>query len=505
MFKSIRWRLQAWYALTLVVVLVAFAVILDLQLSHFRWQEFNTTLTDAALQLERQLRPPPPPEERFPGREPPFGPPPPEFDGFRPSGPDRPFSARRQPPPPREPQLPAVIDLGLPARDQPYYTIWRWDGSVLRSSLDSPGQAPDPKAFGSPSHPRLVENGEYCSAMLLGLRGTRILVAQSTTRLKNELSALRWQLAAAGGIVLIVGLGGGWLVAARTLRPIEVISATASSITARSLTGRIDDQKVPSELTELAQILNAMFARLQAAFEQQTRFTADASHELRTPLTVMRTHVESALRQPRTPQEYRETLDVCLQALQRMSNLVKGLLTLARVDAGKLDLRLTVIDLEPLAAECVQLLQPLAAEKEVNIESHLRSATVLGDASQLSQVVTNLLANAIQYNGPGGSVDVRVNCEESAATLRVKDTGPGIPAEARPRLFERFFRIDEARARTTGGNGLGLAICKSIVQAHQGEIGCEPAEDGKGTVFWIRLPLVLKSASSRRNLKLART
>jgi heavy metal sensor kinase len=339
----------------------------------------------------------------------------------------------------------------------------------------------------------------------MGPHGTRILVAQSTTRLQNELSALRWQLAAAGGIVLLVGLGGGWLLTSWTLRPIEVISTTASSITARTLTGRIDDQQVPSELTELAQILNAMFARLQTAFEQQTRFTADASHELRTPLAVMRTHVESALRQPRTPDEYRETLDVCLQSLLRMSNLVQGLLTLARVDAGKLDLRLTAIDLKPLVAECVELLQPLAAEKQVEITLHLRPATVLGDDGQLTQVVTNLLANAIQYNRPGGSVDVRLECDQSSATLSVTDTGPGIPAEARPRLFERFFRIDEARTRDSGGNGLGLAICKSIVQAHQGEIGCEPCPEGKGTIFWIRLPVVQKSSSSRRNLKVART
>ncbi len=503
MFKSIRWRLQAWYALMLTTVLVAFAVILDLQLSRYRRREFNTALADAALQLERQLRPPPPPEERFPGREPPFGPPP-DFDRFGPSGPDRPFSGHR-PPPPREPQLPAVIDLGLPTRDQPYFTVWRRDGALLRSSLEHPGQPPDPEEFGPPSQPRLVQNGEYRFAMMMGMRGTRILVAQSTSRLQSELSALRWQLAAAGGIVLIVGLGGGWLLASRTLRPIEVISATASSITARTLTGRIDDQKVPSELTELAQILNAMFARLQAAFEQQTRFTADASHELRTPLAVLRTHVESALRQPRTPEEYQETLEVCLQAAKRMSGLVQGLLTLARVDSGKLDLRLTVIDLAPLTAECVQLLQPLATEKDVNIETHLRPASVLGDGSQLTQVVTNLLANAIQYNRPDGSVDIHLDCDQSSATLRVKDTGPGIPAEARPRLFERFFRIDEARARTTGGNGLGLAICKSIVQAHQGEIGCEPGPDGKGTVFWIRLPVVQKSGSTRRNLKLART
>jgi heavy metal sensor kinase len=487
-----------------VAVLVAFAVILDLQLSRYRWREFNTALADAALQLERQLRPPPPPDDRFPGRERRFGPPP-DFGGFGPSGPDRSFSGRRPPPPPPEPQLPATIDLGLPARDRPYFTIWRRDGSVLRSSLETPGQAPDPDSFGPPSQPRLVQSGEYRTAMLLGLRGTRILVAQSATGIRNELSALRWQLAAAGGIVLIVGLGGGWLLASRTLRPIEVISATASSITARTLTGRIDDQKVPSELTDLAQILNAMFGRLQTAFEQQTRFAADASHELRTPLAVMRTHVESALRQPRTPQEYRETLDVCLQSLQRMSSLVQGLLTLARVDAGKLDLRLTSVDLKPLAAECVQLLQPLAAEKHINLHSHLRPATVLGDPSQLTQVVTNLLANAIQYNRPGGAVDIEVESDQSAAILRVKDTGPGIPAEARPRLFERFFRIDEARARTMGGNGLGLAICKSIVQAHQGEIGWEPGPEGKGSVFWVRLPAVQKSSASRRNLKLART
>src|SRR5262249_46143957 len=156
---------------------------------------------------------------------------------------------------------------------------------------------------------------------------------------------------------------GGWLISARILRPVAAISATASAISATNLSQRLDPQAVDRELAELAGVLNAMFDRLEAAFERQARFTADASHELRRPLAVLRSHAELALSRPRSAEEYRQTLETCLRAEGRMTALVEGLLTLARADAGKLDLLRQPVDLRQVTEESVALFRPLAEGK----------------------------------------------------------------------------------------------------------------------------------------------
>ena len=288
-------------------------------------------------------------------------------------------------------------------------------------------------------------------------------------------------------VVLGVGLTGGWLISARLLRPIAAISATAASIAATNLSGRIDPQGVDRELAELATVLNATFDRLEAAFARQARFTADASHELRTPLAIVRNHAELALSRPRSPEEYRETLTTCLRATIRMTALVEGLLTLARADAGRLELTRAAVDLRPTVKEAIGLFRPLAEQQAVSLSAHLEHAEVSGDPVRLVQVVANLLSNAVQHNRPGGSVTVRLGETAEEVVLEVADTGFGIPPEDQPHLFERFFRVDKARGRDSGGSGLGLAICKSIVEAHGGTIGCESVPE-RGSTFWVRLP-----------------
>src|ERR1700722_19347367 len=149
-------------------------------------------------------------------------------------------------------------------------------------------------------------------------------------------------------------------------------------------------------------------------------------------------------------------------------------------------------------AECIALLQPLAVSKSVTISQEMTAIEVRGDAQKLAQVVTNLLSNAIQYNRPGGQITVRLRADQDNAIFEVADTGCGIPEEDRPHLFERFYRVDKARSRASGGNGLGLAICKSIVEIHDGKIGFTTVVN-EGTTFWVRLPATTSEPRSSGN------
>ncbi len=303
----------------------------------------------------------------------------------------------------------------------------------------------------------------------------------------RELDRLAGLLVVIGLGVFVVGLLGGWWLSTRAVRPIEAMSRTAAGITARNLSDRIDLGNVDRELGELGAILNQMLDRLETAFTQQTRFTADASHELRTPLAVLLTQAELALSRPRTAAAYRETIATCQRAAERMRSLVEDLLTLARADAGELELKRHAIDLHALAEDQIALLTPLAENRNVRIELSGDSILVEADPSRIGQVITNLLVNAITYNRLGGSVQLETDQEGPFGLLRVRDTGPGIPEADQPHLFERFYRVDRARSRDRGGSGLGLAICQSIVEAHRGTLQFTSTE-GVGTCFEVRLP-----------------
>jgi heavy metal sensor kinase len=261
------------------------------------------------------------------------------------------------------------------------------------------------------------------------------------------------------------------------------MSAAAREISEKNLTRRLDVGE--SELGSLAETLNQTFARLDAAFQRQVRFTADASHELRTPVSVVHSQAELALARPRTAEEYKQTIESCLRASKRMKALVESLLVLARADAGGLELARGPVDLAAVVRESVALLEPLATERKIVVETELAPVTLDGDRTRLGQVVTNLVANAIRYNVDAGRVRVTLVSTVEESVLSVADTGIGIAAEQHPRVFERFFRADEARA--SGGTGLGLAICRSIVLAHGGSIDFTSAP-GAGTTFTVRLP-----------------
>ena len=274
---------------------------------------------------------------------------------------------------------------------------------------------------------------------------------------------------------------------ARALRPIADISATAARISTGDLAQRIHTADTDSELGQLAGVLNDTFAHLQAAFARQAQFTADAAHELRTPVSVVLTQTQTALARERPAEEYRESLAACQRAAQRMRRLMDSLLMLARLDADDAGAMRGPCNLDRVAGETVDLLRPLAQAQSVNIETDLAPTPCVGNADQLTQVVSNLVSNAIHYNRAGGSVRVKVAAESGAALLSVADTGLGIAAEDVPHVFERFYRADKSRSSANGHAGLGLAIVKAIVEVHGGSIEVA-SELGKGSTFTVRLP-----------------
>jgi heavy metal sensor kinase len=520
MSKSLRWRLQGWYAVVLLGVVGGFATLLYVQVRNARFREVDAALTADALYLDTNLRrfpagmlmgdppedrrprprfdappddqpgrpdrpdqPPPPPDNR-PDRRPPEPPFDPRFD--------RPPRERAGPPRPNRERL--IADLALPARPAGltagavYFAVWRADGSPLKALNVPPGlPPPDLDESAPPSTVRLLSRGDDRQAAVIGPAATRVLVGRSVAPENAELVRFAWQLAAAGVAVLAVGLAGGWLASARILKPLRSISATASAISATNLSERIDASAVDRELEDLARVLNGTFDRLEGAFERQARFTADASHELRTPLTVLSSQAQLALSRPRSADEYRKTVEECLAAAQRMAALVEGLLTLARADAGKLDLRRESVDLKRVTADAVTQLRPLADGLKIAVAAKLAPVQVMGDPVRLGQVVTNLVTNAVRYNKPGGQVRVRLTTDKGKVVLTVEDTGFGIPDADRPHIFERFYRVAKDRSRLSGGSGLGLAITKSIVDGHGGTIDFKSAVD-RGTTFEVRLP-----------------
>jgi len=232
-------------------------------------------------------------------------------------------------------------------------------------------------------------------------------------------------------------------------------------------------------------------ARLQTAFERQRQFVADASHELRTPLTIVNLESSRALASKRTAPEYQRALGVIRSENEFMAHLVNDLLTLARMDSGQAAMEKTPLDLSDIALEAVERLAPLAERRNVRLETgDLPEVTILGDRRYLLQMMSNLVENGIKYTGgTERRVYVETGLQADSAWVRVSDTGPGIPPEHLPLLFERFYRVDKARARgdddAQGGNGLGLSIVNWIVQAHNGEVRVESTPEA-GTTFEVR-------------------
>jgi heavy metal sensor kinase len=291
-------------------------------------------------------------------------------------------------------------------------------------------------------------------------------------------------------VPLAVGLAavGGALVARRALRSVDTMSLTARRITAEDLTQRIPLRGTGDEIDRLAQTLNAMLGRLEEAFAEVRRFAADAAHELRTPLTALRGEIEVALRGERSPAEYRRVVHSGLEEAERLSHLAEDLLLLSRFSVTVSAPRQR-IELEPLVMDALDAGTQLAHRRGVSIASTgLAPAAVVGDVAALRRALLNLVDNAVKYTPAGGKVEVALVHEGRTAAIVVRDSGIGIAPGDVERIFQPFVRLDAAREGTESGAGLGLAITRSIVQAHGGDLTVDSAPGG-GSTFTIRLPL----------------
>jgi heavy metal sensor kinase len=325
---------------------------------------------------------------------------------------------------------------------------------------------------------------------LIGDRALVVRVARSEDHLRMQLWEILVVLVL--GVPLIVALAGigGYTLARRALMPIDQLASEARRITAERLHERLSVPNQHDEIGRLAGVINEAFAGLEASFDQLRRFTADASHELRTPLSVIRGIGEMGLGQTRTPAEYKEAIGSMLEEVDRLTRLVDTLLRLSHGDAGTVRVTPERMDLVQLVRDVVGSLGILADERGQRIVIDATDGiTVHADRIVLREAIANVLDNAIKYSPQHSQVRVRVETVDDEAIVAIADQGPGISPHHRERVFDRFYRVDEARSRDQGGAGLGLAIAKWAVEVNGGRISVDGGSGG--AVFCIALPLAV--------------
>jgi two-component system OmpR family sensor kinase len=527
---SIRWRLQIWLGILLVGVLVAFgATAWQLEKTQ-RVRRLDDELAKRAVALGVSIRPPDPPSmpnrvsssdpggsrrrpppdqsedfgdpgndfgpgsrDRGPGPSSKRRPPPGEDDGRSPlDEPDRSEGFGPGPPPmSRERSVPPMVKAMFPgpAGEGYYYVVWTGRQARAQSSENAPAAVSLPQREARDTQTRFRDRDGVREAYHFTEMGECVLDGRPVGRDLAGMKSYAARLSAIGVGVLVVGLGGGWLLTTRSIRPIEQIAGAAKRISEGKLSERITVDHPDSELGQLAQVLNSTFERLEDSFAQQKRFTADASHELRTPLSVLIAETQTVLSRERPVEEYREVLAGNLDTARQMKRLAEALLELARIDSGEKWQPGPPLEIVALVDEVMARLRPLAKARNVSITREGESAITTGSPERLALVISNLLENAIHHGREGGAVVVTTRHDGASVVLQVSDDGPGIPAEDLPHVFERFYRADKSRTGSQGRYGLGLAICRGLVEADGGSISVE-SQLGQGTCFTVRLPAV---------------
>jgi heavy metal sensor kinase len=476
-FHSLRWRIQIWHGAFM------FAVLLGLGIAAYRYEKASgIQRVDDELRKRLAIL-----LDSIPDREERRPPPPPE---------DRPFDDERRPPPDRQPfnpprfRMPTDRAAWFDPKNQHryYYQLWRKNSSVWASSENAPADlAPPRRALRGELNSTQRVRGKFHETYAFTPPGECVLVGGSIEPEELALRKFGYRLFAIEAAIFLLGLGGGWWVTSRALRPLKAITTTANGIADGHLDQRIAVSKNRSELGELAVSLNQTFEKLEAAFARQAQFTSDAAHELRTPLSVVISQAQLALRGTREPTEYREMFEASLRSARRMQKLTQSLLELAKLDNHANHFELQPTDLALLANETTSILELAASERQITFAGQLADAPCLADPDAIIRVILNLLANAIEHSPAGAAIEITTGTSAGNATLSVTDHGPGIAAEHLPRIFDRFYRADRSRNRKTGGTGLGLAICKTIIEAHGGSLGVT-SEVGKGSRFFLTVP-----------------
>ena len=389
-------------------------------------------------------------------------------------------------------------------------------GNVIQSSLDLPRIGSSKEQlngdfFPSDSFRSLVaaastsgelhtvyghEGKNRCRAMArplaAGGRTYTLVVLQSLHPQREMMEDIRNTFLWAIPIALFLASIGGYFLARKSLAPVAAMASQARCMGASNLHSRLPVANERDELGQLALTFNQLLERIEASFEQQRRFMADASHELRTPVAILRGETEVTLSQSeRTPGEYRETLAVLRDESQRLARIIEDLFTLTRADAGQYPLTLRDAYLDELASEALLRARSLALPKNITLTSAIDpDLPICADEALLGRMLLNLLNNAIKYSPPGSTVTLSCQRDDDCYVVSISDDGPGIPGDLQARIFERFFRVDTVRSRSegdTGGAGLGLSIARWIAEAHHGRL--ELTRSGpSGSTFTATLP-----------------
>jgi signal transduction histidine kinase len=296
------------------------------------------------------------------------------------------------------------------------------------------------------------------------------------------------------GVPLIFLLGWWWV--RQSLKPVDDLARGVERFHAANLAERLPRSFNGDEVDRLAAAFNSMATRLEQSFRQIHEFTLHASHELKTPLTVIRAQLDTTLaRRDALPVGQREALENLLEEVGRLARIVDSLTLLTKADAGLITLETRPVALDELLREGAEDAEVLAQPHGIRVTTGVcEPLQTQGDRHRLRQVVLNLLDNAVKYNQPGGAVDLSLRREDDFAVLTVTNTGPGIPPELKPRVFDRFVRGESARAQSAEGCGLGLTICRWILEGHGGTIRLD-SEPGRTTAVVVRLPLIKRDAS----------
>jgi len=459
--RSVRARLTLWYAGVLAAILVAYAGGVYLFLRQNLYAELDRALAEDFETAEEAL------ERGEDGR-----------------------IARRGPP------GPYGHEEGEPVTAR-WLQVWSRDGELLYE--EAPGRRDLPPLGSGASAPRAarVETLEAAPGRWLRTRtgvhpigGSPVLirVARSEARVRHELGEFLVGMGLGMPAAVVLACVGGYWLAGRALKPIGEMAVQARTITAERLGERLPIENPGDELGELGTVFNETLARLERSFEALRRFTADAAHELRTPLTALRSVGEVALGDAKSEAVYRETIGSMLEEADRLARLVDVLLTLSRADSGRVEVHREPLRLRAFAQEIGDLLQVLAEEKGqgIAIEGD-RAVHAWADPVVLRQAVINVLDNAIRHSPRDGRIRIVVARRSGEAALEVIDQGPGIPEADRERIFDRFYRADKARARQTGGAGLGLSIARWAVEANGGRIEVESGDWGSCFRMWLPL------------------
>lgn len=454
----LRWRLTLWYLLTLAVILILFSAFLYWQLQHSLYAQVDSALQLAASQALINIDA----EGNSIG-----------FQNVENNG----DSAQHR-----------NEELTL-------YLLTRQGDLIDRLGQEtavSPQNPPQPGYI-------TLTNGEdmwriYTQAVTTDSATGWVQVIQNLDRINETLENLLAQMAVGVPLALALAGFGGYFLAFRALRPIVRITRTAQAINASDMDKRIDYAGPADEVGQLAATFDSMLDRLQAAFIRERQFTGDAAHELRTPLAALKGRLGVTLSQPRETATYKETLQDMEQQVDRLIRLSNDLLFMARLDQRRFNRQAELINMRDFLGAVIDQIRPLAANKAITLTEAVPENLVMqGDIDLLIRLFLNLLDNAVKYTPVNGRVSVAARQIDDQLSISISDTGPGIPPEHLPHLFERFYRVESDRARRgnngdRGGAGLGLAIAYEIARAHGGrlEVSSQP---GQGTTFTFSCPL----------------